>query len=149
MADGGIRERRLQAVEHRLIGDLAGEADVTRPELRGRTAHQQLAPVRGRAGNVGDAARIEPRDVIGERLMRIRQHHRAAGEHGAEEDLQAAIAADVVECGPHRRRSARRTFGDDGAGECFQRMPGDLRHAGRARGEHQPFGGALGLRGRG
>ncbi|MGY4598877.1 hypothetical protein ACVWXL_006623 [Bradyrhizobium sp. GM22.5] len=76
--------------------------------------------------------------------MRIGQHHRAAREDGAEEYLQAAIAADVVERRPYRRGSARRAFGDDGAGECFQRMADDFRHARRARGEHQPFRGAFG-----
>ena len=63
--------------------------------------------MRRRAGNMGDAARVQPRDMIGERLVRLGQHHRAAADDGAQENLQAAIAADVVERRPHRRRTAR------------------------------------------
>ncbi|MEY9748111.1 hypothetical protein ABIF65_007485 [Bradyrhizobium japonicum] len=89
-------------------------------------------------------ARIQPRDVIAERFMRIGQHHRGAGENRAQENLQAAIAANVVECRPDRRGSARRAFGDDGARQCFQRMAGDFWYARRAGRQHQPLGGAFG-----
>ncbi|MEY9591626.1 hypothetical protein ABIA06_003917 [Bradyrhizobium yuanmingense] len=105
--------------------------------------------MRRRAGDMRDTARLQPRDVIGERLMGIGQHQRTAGEDGTEKDLQAAIAADVVERCPDRCRSARWAFGDDRAGQRFQRMAGDLWHPRGARGEHQPFGAARGLGRRG
>ena len=92
-----------------------------------------------------DALRIEARDMIGERFARLGQHHRTATEDGTQENLKAAIAPDVIEGRPYRQRAAGRTVGDDGAGQSLQRMADDLRHARGAGGQHQPFGGTLGL----
>ena len=60
--------------------------------------------MRRRAGDMGDAARAAaaPRDRA-MRLAGLRQHHRAAADDGAQEYLQAAVAANVVECRPDRR----------------------------------------------
>ena len=101
--------------------------------------------MRRRARNMRDAARLQPRDMIGERLVRARQHHRTAADDGAQEYLKAAIAADVIEGRPDRSGAARRAVGDDRAGQRLQGMADDLRHARGARGQHQPFGRALGL----
>src|SRR5512136_1952532 len=57
MADRCARECLRQAVEHSLVGDLAGEADIAWRKSRGRAARQELAPMRRRAGNVGNTAR--------------------------------------------------------------------------------------------
>ncbi len=89
------------------------------------------------------AARAQPRDMIGDRLAGVGQHHRAATDDGAQQDLQTAVAANVVEGGPHRRASARRAVGHDRAGQSFQGMADNLRHAGSARRQHQPVRGAL------
>ena len=64
--------------------------------------------MRRRSRNMRHPTRVQPRHVIGEGFARLRQHHRAAADDGAQENLQAAIAADVVEGGPDRRRAARR-----------------------------------------
>ena len=112
-----------------------------------RAAHQRLAPVGRCAGDMRDAARSQPRDMI---VVAPRPALESTSEPAmkrAQKDLHAAIAADVVESAPDRRRTPRGAFGDDRAGEAFERVADDLRHAGRARGQHQPFGGALGLRG--
>src|SRR5690349_19692668 len=52
MSDRGVRKRLRKAVQHRLVGDLAGKPDITRREGSGRTAHQKLAPMRRRARNM-------------------------------------------------------------------------------------------------
>ena len=126
MADRRMRKRTGQAVEHRLVGDFAGQTDIARREVRGSTAHQELAPVRRRPGDVGDAARAQPCHVIRDGFSGLRQHHRSAADHRAQEYLQAAVAADVVERRPGRVRVARSPFGDDCAGKSIERMSDDL-----------------------
>lgn len=49
MGHGGVAEAGVQAVEDRLIRDLAGQADVFGGEVAGRQAHQGAAPVRWHA----------------------------------------------------------------------------------------------------
>ena len=78
--------------------------------------------------------------MIGDCFLRVRQHHRAAAEHRAQEDLQAAVAAHVIERGPDRRRTWRWPFRKDCPGKPGERVTDDLRCAGRAGREQQPFG---------
>jgi hypothetical protein len=72
--------------------------------------------MRRRAGDVGNAVPAQPRDMIGDRFVGSRQHHRTAANDGAQENLKAAIAADVTECRPHRWRAMRGIVGDNRAG---------------------------------
>ena len=55
MDDARVWEPGMQAVENRLVRDLSGQAHVARANQRRGAAHQRLAPVRRRAGHVGDA----------------------------------------------------------------------------------------------
>src|SRR5215469_11115794 len=48
----------------------------------------------------------EALEMIGNRLSAARQDERTAADEGAEEDLQAAITADVIKCAPYRRPGA-------------------------------------------
>src|ERR1700684_4651476 len=96
MADRALRESLTQSVEDRLVGDFTGEADVAWRKGRGRTAHQQLAPMRGRSGNMRDGFCVEASDVIGKGFARLRQHQRSAADDRAQKNLQAAITAGVV-----------------------------------------------------
>jgi hypothetical protein len=77
-----------------------------------------------RAGKVRDTMGGEPRQVIHHRFAGARQDERSAADHGAEEDLQTAIAANVVEGAPHRRCRAsldRRGYPQRGSGSYFLR----------------------------
>ena len=95
-----------------------------------------------------DAAGAEPRARRSrDRLVGARQHQRAAAEQGAQEDLQAAIAADVVERAPdHRRVIGLRA--SDRRGQGRRDVHDHLRHAGGAGGEQHPFGMQLSTLGR-
>ena len=146
MTDRGFGKGPAQAVKHGLIGDLARQPNVTRRKPRDRSAHQKFAPVRWRAGNLGNTRRAQPRDVIGQRLSRLRQDHRTAADNGAQEDLKATVAANVIESGPDRGAAPRRAIRDNRAGQSLQGMADDLRHARGARCQHQPFRRPLGLR---
>ena len=79
----------------------------------------------------------EPGEERRYRLADIRQHHRAATGDGPQEDLQAAVAADIVEGAPDRdrRSSGRRSDCGRQAGKCVAH---DLRDAGRAGCQQQP-----------
>ena len=108
MADRRLRKRRGQAVEHRLVGDFAGQADIARREVRGRSRSSGACASATACPEMWvTPRRVQPRHVIGERFSGLRQHHRAAADHGAQENLQAAIAADVVEGRPGRVRVPR------------------------------------------
>jgi hypothetical protein len=66
-------------------------------------------------------------------------HHRALAEERAQQDLQAAVAAGVVEGAPDRRRlGARRRL--DRAGEALKAVDHQFRRPGRPGREHHPFG---------
>ena len=83
--------------------------------------------------------------MIGERLAGLGQHHRAAADDGAQKDLKAAVAPDVIEGRPHRRGAAGRAVRDDRAGQSLQRVADDLRHARGAGRQHQPLRRAFGF----
>ena len=68
MADRGIGKARLQAVQDRLVGDLARQPHIARRDPRDRRAHQRAAPMRRRAGQMGDASACQARQEIGHRL---------------------------------------------------------------------------------
>ena len=55
VADAGLRESVAQTVQHRLIGDLAGQTNVARRDFADRGRHQRAAPMRRRAGQMRDA----------------------------------------------------------------------------------------------
>ena len=107
MADGSAGKPRLQAVQHGLVGDLAGQAHIARRDLRdwrgssGRGANATACRSDGsrHAGPAGRGNRP--------RLRRLRQDQRCMAEQGAQQNLQAAIAANVIEGAPdHVRRCA-------------------------------------------
>ena len=139
MADAGFREHGAQTVEDRLVGDFAGEADIARRYFSDLGRHQRPAPVRRRARQMRHAAAAEPGKMIGDRLAGARQHQRRAADDRAQKDLQAAIAADVVERAPHDGAVETLPGADrrDQAGKAVHRH---LRHAGRAGREQHPFG---------
>ena len=91
---------------------------------------------------MGDAVAAEAIEMIADRLAGAGQNKRNAAEHRAQENLQAAIAADVVERTPDRvvddRPAAKRR------GQAGERMHHHFRHAGGARREHDPLGLARG-----
>ena len=104
MADRGVGKSRLEAVQHRLVGDLARQAHIARRDLADRRAHQGAAPMRWRAGQMGDA--IAAQAAPGNRAidsLGIRQDQRGVAHQRPQEDLQAAIAANVIKCAPDRR----------------------------------------------
>ncbi len=67
-----------------------------------------------------------------------RQHQGRTRQHGAQINLQAAVAADVVESAPHRMRggwSLRRQR----AAQAAQRVHDQLRRSGGSRGQQNPL----------
>ena len=85
-----------------------------------------------------DAVPGQAIEMLADRLARARQHQRSAAEHRAQENLQAAVAADVVEGAPYHRRIAllrleRRRQGGE-------RVHHHFRHARGARRQQYPFG---------
>ena len=70
---------------------------------------------------------------------RVRKHQRA-GEHGAQKNLQAAVATNIVEGAPAEALRRRRLPGE-GAREARERMQDELRCPGGSGGEQDPFGG--------
>jgi hypothetical protein len=89
-----------------------------------------------RAGQVRHAMGGEPGEVIRDRFAGARQDERAAADHGAQEDLQPAIAAYIVEGAPYRSCGA----GLDRRGEARDIVAHQLGNAGGARGQQHPFG---------
>jgi hypothetical protein len=139
VADARLRIGRGKIVEHGLVGDLAGQPYVARRHGARLRAHQHAAPMRRRAGDMRDPARAEASKMIADRLVGAREHQRCPVDQRAEEYLQAAVAADVVERSPdHRRRMAGVAL--DRAGEPGERMHHHLGRAARAGREHHPFG---------
>ncbi len=108
VADAGLRKSSAQIVEDRLVGDFSGEANVARRDFADLGRHQRAAPMRRRARQMRHAMPREPEKMIGDRLAGARQNERRAAKHRAQENLQSAIAADVVERAP-----------DDGFGVAF------------------------------
>ena len=142
MRDIRVGKRRAQMVEDRLVGDFAGQPHITRRNPTGSGAHQRSPPMRRRTGNVADPARPGAGKELANRLQRARQHHRAAAQHRTQENLQAAIAAHVVERAPYRtvaERARGRHRPGRGAGQRRQRMTHQFGNTGRARGEQNPF----------
>ena len=78
----------------------------------------------------------EPRQVVGHGLAGARQDERASADHGPQEDLQTAVAANVVEGAPHRRSGGRL----DRRGEARDGVADQLGNARGARGQQHPFG---------
>ncbi len=138
MADAGLRKHGAQAVEDRLVGDFAGETNITRRDFPDLGRHQRAAPMRRRARQMRHAAAAEPGKMIGDRLAGARQHQRRAADDRAQKYLQAAIAADVVERAPDD--GAVETSGADRRDQAGQAVHRHLRHAGRAGREQYPFG---------
>ena len=56
--------------------------------------------MRRRARKMRHAVQRQALEMLGNRLAGARQHERNAAEHRAQENLQAAVAADVVERAP-------------------------------------------------
>ena len=81
----------------------------------------------------------QAREMIGNRLAGAGKNERSAAEHRAQENLQSAITADVVERAPYRR-GVGGTAAGDGRREPGKIVHHHLRHARRARGQQYPFG---------
>ena len=134
------RKGGAQAVEDRLVGDFAREPHIARRDCSDARAHQRAAPVRRRAGEVRDAACAPSRarkSATGSPALDSTSD--APPRIARKKDLQAAIAADVVEGAPHHG-AVETLSGADRRGQAGQAVHDHLRHAGRAGGEQHPFG---------
>ena len=138
MRHPGVGIGLAQLVEDRLIGHLARQPHVLRRDRARRRAEQRAPPVRRRAGDERDAGGGGAREEIAHRLVGAGEHHRAAADQRAQQDLQPAIAADVVERAPHLFAAGVRRARDR-AGQAAQRMDRHLRRSGGAGGEQRPF----------
>src|SRR5947207_13362779 len=97
MGDLGLGVKGTEAVEDRLVGDLAGQADILRRNCTRRRTHDGAAPVRRGPREVRHSVRAEPLKTIADRLVRAREHKRTAAQHAAEKDLEPAVAPDIIE----------------------------------------------------
>ena len=91
--------------------------------------------MRRRAGNMGRARCAEPDEKRVDAFARVAERQRLDARQRAQQDLQPAVAADVVE--------GRPALAGDGAkrrGQRCERMGDELRRAAGARGRHHPFG---------
>ena len=132
-------ERPSEGIQNSLVGDLAGEADVSRGEPPDACAHERLSPMRRGARDVGNASGDRPLQEITWLLIRMRQDQRAI-EKRPQVDLQPTVATDIVKRAPdHRRHPLRRSPGK-GAGERGQGVHDQFRRASRPGGQQHPFG---------
>ena len=142
MTDDGLRKGAVQVVEDRLVGDFAGQPDIARRNIADRRRHQRAAPMCRCSQQMRDAVAAETIEMIADRLAGAGQNKRNAAEHGAQENLQATIAADVVERAPDcvvdDRPAAKRR------GQAGERVHHHFWHAGSAGSEHDPLGLARG-----
>ena len=81
----------------------------------------------------------EAQQVVGDGLSSARQNQRTRAHDAAQEDLQPAIAAHVVEGRPDDALLVPLHRGDR-ACQAFETVHHELRHAGRAGCQQQPFG---------
>ncbi len=139
MRDVDVWVGLAQRVQNGLVHDLAGEAHIGWLHPVGGVTHQSTAPVRGRAGNMRDAVFAGAGEEGCDTFARLRQDHRAATDQGAEQNLQAAIAADVVERAPHCIMGHAQAVIDRACQGC-QRVHQHFGPAGGAGGEQHPFG---------
>ncbi len=130
-----LADRRRQARQHALVGDLAGKARILRRDARSRAAQQRLAPMRRRARDMGDRRTAETIEKTLDRLVGAGEAQRALAAQRAKKYLQAAVAADVVKRRPLLQRRRR-----DRADERLQRMHGEFRRPAGAGGRQHPFG---------
>src|SRR5208282_5626343 len=101
MNDGGVRVKGMQAVEDYLVHDLSRQSNVSRCNTMSRGTHQRATPMRRRPGDMRYAVRTRPVQEVRSRFLGARQHERRSVEQRAQKDLQAAIAANVIERAPH------------------------------------------------
>ncbi len=87
---------------------------------------------------MGDARIPCANQKVAHGLVPVGQHERGRSQHRAQEDLEAAVAADVVEGRPDRAR-LRRGGGVDAAGQPFKGVGDELRGAGGAGGGERPL----------
>src|SRR2546430_10417992 len=97
-----------------LIGDLPGQAHIARRDPRGGAAHERPAPVRGGSRDVGNPGRGGAGEEIGGRFRRARKHQRPMVQR-APEDLQTAIAAEVLAPWPYHRNPRKLLTGRSSA----------------------------------
>jgi len=140
VGDPGSRIDRAKIVEQRLIGDFTGQPDVLRLQDCGLTAHERAPPVRRCARDMRDSARRGTCQEIDCRLARAREHQRRPRQHRAQINLQAAVAANIVERAPNRFRAGRH-LRRQSAAETLQGMHDELRRSRGPRGQQNPLGG--------
>ena len=91
-----------------------------------------------RPGDMGDSVRAGPDQEVPWRFLGARQHQRSSAEERTEENLQAAVTANVVEGAPHDG-GCRRAADCDRARQARPCVHDHLRKAGRTRCEEDPF----------
>src|ERR1700683_3957064 len=91
---------RPQIVEDALVHDFSGEADVFWRDPMRHRAHESASPMSWGSRDMGCACGARTRQEISNRLFGTRKHERSAVNHRTQEDLEATIAADIIEGAP-------------------------------------------------
>src|SRR5206468_1330585 len=100
VGDPRLRIEGAKIVEDCLVRDLSRQANVLRRDPASRWAHEGPTPMRWRAGDMGHATRASADQKVPHRLLGARYHQRRSAEECAQENLQAAVPAYVVERAP-------------------------------------------------
>jgi hypothetical protein len=95
--------------------------------------------MRRRTGDVRHAMFGEPRKMVGNWLAGVSEDPRGAAENRLQEDLQPAIAANVIERAPYGR-AVRRARDCHGRGKAGKIVQDHLRYANRIGGQQHPLG---------
>src|SRR5881296_2088939 len=127
-----------EMIEDRLVGDLSRQADVLgRNPVRGR-AHEGTTPMRRGPRDMGHSVRAGPDQEVAHRLLEARQYQRSPAEQGAQENLQTAVTANIVERAPDGW-CCRCPPAADRCRQAQQRVHDELRLTGRPGSEEDPF----------
>src|SRR5258708_7720854 len=82
--------------------------------------------------------RAQAQEKVSYRFGSPGEHQRPASENGAEENLEAAVTANVIECAPDNAWFLPPPA-SDGRGQAFQAMQDHFRHPACAGSQEHPF----------
>ena len=102
MADAGVRKHCAKIIEDGLIRDLARQSHIARRNRADGRTYECAAPMRRRTGKVRDAHAASSRarcSATGSPALDSTNER--AAQDGAKENLQATVAADVIEGAPY------------------------------------------------
>src|SRR5579862_837786 len=138
MDNPGVRVERLQIVQYYLVHYLSRQPNVSGCNSVGRRTHQRTTPMGRSAGNMCYTMGTRPGQEVTGRLPGARQNERCAVEKRAKNNLQAPIAANVIEGAPDNGGSYI-PVALDGTGEAREGVQSQFRRAGRSRSKEDPF----------